>query len=108
MARRTKLKDEEASNVSNWPQTFFFAEGTCTNGQALIQFKSGAFRLGLPVQPVLLRPLRALDKNNPGKYKQAGANTITWTWIGLRAFPAFWYTLCQFGTKFVVITLGFD
>ena len=38
-----------------WPQIVLFPEGTTTNGQALITFKSGAFIAGTPVQPVLMR-----------------------------------------------------
>ena len=35
-----------------WNPTVIFPEGTCTNGTALIAFKYGAFRPGIPVQPV--------------------------------------------------------
>ena len=38
-----------------WPPLLVFPEGTTTNGAALIQFKAGAFGVGQPVQPVLLR-----------------------------------------------------
>jgi len=45
-----------------WPQTLVFPEGTCTNGNALVQFKLGAFAPGLPVQPVIFRyPSKAHD-----------------------------------------------
>eukprot|EP01083_Nonionella_stella_P206970 752313_1 len=32
-----------------------FPEGTTTNGKALLRFKHGAFRPGVPVQPIILR-----------------------------------------------------
>ena len=32
-----------------------FPEGTCTNGTCLIMFKVGAFRPGVPVQPVVMQ-----------------------------------------------------
>lgn len=34
---------------------FFLVEGTTTNGDFLLPFKSGAFLSGAPVQPVILR-----------------------------------------------------
>jgi len=43
------------ATMPGWPQTLVFPEGTCTNGNALVQFKLGAFTPGLPVQPVLFR-----------------------------------------------------
>eukprot|EP01062_Namystynia_karyoxenos_P063151 TRINITY_DN55977_c0_g1_i1.p1 TRINITY_DN55977_c0_g1~~TRINITY_DN55977_c0_g1_i1.p1 ORF type:complete len:610 (+),score=220.60 TRINITY_DN55977_c0_g1_i1:93-1832(+) len=35
-----------------WPQVMLFPEGTTTNGRALVQFRPGAFKPGVPVQPV--------------------------------------------------------
>ena len=37
------------------PQLLLFPEGTTTNGDFLLPFKTGAFLTGAPVQPVLLR-----------------------------------------------------
>lgn len=37
-----------------WPSLALYPEGTTTNGHALINFQTGAFRAGLPVQPVVL------------------------------------------------------
>lgn len=37
-----------------WPRVFIFAEGTTTNGSALIRFQTGGFRPGVPVQPVTI------------------------------------------------------
>jgi hypothetical protein len=34
-----------SSKVPVWPQVLLFPEGTCTNGKALIKFKSGAFQV---------------------------------------------------------------
>lgn len=38
-----------------WPPLLLFPEGTCTNRQALITFKAGAFIPGKPVQPIVIR-----------------------------------------------------
>ncbi|CAM6038395.1 unnamed protein product [Sphagnum compactum] len=40
---------------NNWPHVMLFPEGTTTNGQAIISFKTGAFSPGLPVQPMIVR-----------------------------------------------------
>jgi len=45
---------ERATNPAGAP-LLLFPEGTCTNGEALITFKAGAFLPGAPVQPVVLR-----------------------------------------------------
>lgn len=58
-----------ARSEDDWPQVVIFSEGTCTNRQALIQFKPGAFYPGVPIQPVLLK--------YPNNY-----DTYTWTWDG--------------------------
>jgi lysophosphatidylcholine acyltransferase/lyso-PAF acetyltransferase len=42
-------------NRDSYPHTMLFPEGACTNGTALILFKAGAFRPGLPVLPVIIR-----------------------------------------------------
>ncbi|KAL2080080.1 hypothetical protein ACEWY4_023873 [Coilia grayii] len=55
---------------SKWP-----LHGSCHLG-------SCAFIPGVPVQPVVLRYLNAMD-------------TITWTWQGPGAFKILWLTLCQ-------------
>ena len=46
---------ERALTDAPWPPTLVFAEGTCSNGRALITFKSGAFRPGVPIQPVAIK-----------------------------------------------------
>ena len=45
-----------------------FPEGTNTNGQKLVTFRTGAFSTGHPVQPVCIKRRGAVD-------------TITWTWV---------------------------
>ncbi len=40
---------------NKWPHVMLFPEGTTTNGQAIISFKTGAFSPGLPVQPMIVR-----------------------------------------------------
>jgi lysophosphatidylcholine acyltransferase/lyso-PAF acetyltransferase len=42
-----------------YPRLLIFPEGTTTNGRALLSFRSGAFRPGLPVQPVVVAYPRA-------------------------------------------------
>ena len=49
---------ERARRTRAWgshPPTLVFPEGTCTTGDALLRFKSGAFVAGEPVLPVVLR-----------------------------------------------------
>ncbi|VDO11918.1 unnamed protein product [Rodentolepis nana] len=41
--------------IGEWPQILIFPEGTCTNRSCLINYKQGAFTVGCPVQPVILR-----------------------------------------------------
>lgn len=48
-----------------WPQIFIFPEGTCSNGQVMIDFKPGAFIAGVPVQPVLIRYPNKIDTVSP-------------------------------------------
>ena len=56
------------------PQVAIFPEGTTTNGTYLLNFKIGAFKPGLPVQPV------HFDYNDPllswtvGRYRPAMKN----------------------------------
>ncbi|KAG9396977.1 Acyltransferase [Carpediemonas membranifera] len=38
-----------------WPPITFFPEGTTTNGSAVIRFHVGAFKPGVPVQPVAIK-----------------------------------------------------
>ena len=51
------------TNNSNrrWPQIAIFPEGVCSNGKALMEFKTGAFKPGKSVQPVLLRFKNEID-----------------------------------------------
>ena len=50
----------QAESTSNWPQIFIFPEGTTTNGKVLIRFQTGAFKAGMPVQPVLIKYTRPM------------------------------------------------
>ncbi|PHU20908.1 Lysophospholipid acyltransferase LPEAT1 [Capsicum chinense] len=45
----------EANKNKSAPMMLLFPEGTTTNGDFLLPFKSGAFLAGAPVQPVILR-----------------------------------------------------
>lgn len=87
-SRTNTIKEihKRAHSGGKWPQIIIFPEGTCTNRSCLINFKSGAFYPGTPVQPVLIRYPNQLD-------------TVTWTWEGPGAFALLWYTLCQFRTN---------
>ena len=44
-----------ARSSHGWPQVFIFPEGTTTNGKQLIRFKTGAFRAGTSIQPVVIK-----------------------------------------------------
>lgn len=67
----------------DWPPLSIFAEGTCTNKRCLIKFKTGAFRPGVPVQPVCF------------KYNKEIMDTSSWTWDGPHWFVISWMALCQ-------------
>ena len=45
---------ERANSSLDWPPIFVFPEGTTTNGKVLIRFQLGAFKVGTPVQPVII------------------------------------------------------
>ncbi|XP_061163188.1 lysophosphatidylcholine acyltransferase 2-like isoform X2 [Saccostrea echinata] len=87
-SRTNTIKEihRRAHSGGKWPQIIIFPEGTCTNRSCLINFKSGAFYPGSPVQPICIRYPNQFD-------------TVTWTWEGPGAFALLWYTLCQFHTK---------
>jgi len=76
-------RSESQAEAEAWQQVFIFPEGTCTNRQALITFRLGAFYPGVSVQPVLLR-----YSNNH--------DTVTWTWEGLTAWQVISSSLSQF------------
>ena len=69
-----------------WPQIVVFPEGTCTNRNALITFKTGAFIPGAAVQPVLIEYLNDL-------------NTFVWTLKGPSTLSVLWFSLCQLSIK---------
>ncbi|XP_035917964.1 lysophosphatidylcholine acyltransferase-like [Anopheles stephensi] len=80
---------ERVISKEDWPQILIFPEGTCSNGQAVVQFKPGAFGPGLPVQPVAIR------YTNP-------TNTVSWTWEGPGVPVLLWRTLTAFHTGFEI------
>lgn len=66
----TSLITARARRTGAWaqhPPVLCFPEGTCTTGDALLRFKSGAFVAGVPVLPVALR-------------YTAGNLTVGWVW----------------------------
>eukprot|EP00795_Rhopilema_esculentum_P001018 gene1018-15343_t len=73
-----------AQAVGAWPPICVFPEGTCTNGECLITFKTGAFSAGVPVQPVLYRYQEDF-------YLKCGS----WTWIS----PPTWKLLVSLLTR---------
>lgn len=72
---------------------FVCSLGTTGNGKVLVQFKLGAFKLGLPVQPVVL------------KYEFGSLDTLSWTWDGPSGMLQIWLTLCRWSTGFQAIKL---
>ncbi|KAK1152010.1 lysophospholipid acyltransferase LPCAT4 [Acipenser oxyrinchus oxyrinchus] len=87
-SRRSCVEElkKRVSASGQWSQILIFPEGTTTNGTALIKFKAGAFIVGVPVQPVIIRYPNKLD-------------TIRWTWKGINIVQVLWYTLSQFYTS---------
>ncbi|VDM30294.1 unnamed protein product [Hydatigera taeniaeformis] len=83
-SRQNTLAEIRRRALSNgkWPQVLIFPEGTCTNRSCLINFKQGAFTVGCPVQPALLRWGYAVD-------------SITWTWDGPGILELLWLTALQ-------------
>ena len=80
---------ERVTSRDKWPQLLMFPEGTCTNKSSLISFKRGAFTVGVPVQPVVVRWETPFDYT-------------TWTEVGSGAFKLMWIMLCQFKTTLKV------
>ena len=76
----------EGARAEGWQQVLIFPEGTCTNRQAFITFRLGAFYPSVPVQPVMIRYDNILD-------------TVTWTWEGIGAWKVIAYTLSQLYTN---------
>jgi len=62
---------KERCSQKGWPQLLIFPEGTTTNGQALVRFRTGAFSTGHSVQPLCIRRLSGCCL----------VDTITWTWV---------------------------
>ncbi|XP_034532056.1 lysophospholipid acyltransferase LPCAT4 [Notolabrus celidotus] len=80
---------ERLTSDGYWPQMLMFPEGTTSNGSALIKFKPGAFLVGVPVQPVLLRYPNKLD-------------TVRWSHTGTTWLQALWHTTSQFYTNMTI------
>jgi len=75
----------------SWPQVFIFAEGTTTNGKALIRFHTGGFQAGRPVQPVTVR--------------YSHAHLTTWTRDQVHGMR--WSMLLLLATPFKTVTVKF-
>jgi lysophosphatidylcholine acyltransferase/lyso-PAF acetyltransferase len=74
---------KRALSGEDWPQIYIYPEGTCSNRSCMIQFKSGAFLPGVPVQPVLIKYPNRFD-------------SITWTFDGPQVLKTWWWTMSQF------------
>ena len=48
------MNQNSCESTKSWPQILIFPEGTCTNGQALIKYKTGAFQVCMTQQHELL------------------------------------------------------
>ncbi|GAB5359154.1 hypothetical protein AAMO2058_000520300 [Amorphochlora amoebiformis] len=72
---RKEVKDEMVRRTKQhgWPHLLIYPEATCTNGEAVITFKTGAFNPGVPVQ---LIHVKYSGRINPG-------------WVG--AGPSLWH-----------------
>lgn len=55
LQRRAQWTDEQEKQYGRWNPFSVFAEGTCTNQKALIQFRHGAFLPAVAVQPLIVR-----------------------------------------------------
>ena len=75
-----------ANSPEDWPPLMIFPEGTCTNREALISFKLGAFFPGVPIQPIVIR--------YPNRY-----DSFTWTWSGPGPMQLLWLTLTKGFTR---------
>ena len=72
-----------------WPQVLLWPEGTTHNRMAAIRHKVGAYKPGLPIQPIVLR--------FPNRW-----TSDVWTFKG-PGVPSLWfYTLLQFWTNIEV------
>ena len=83
---KTRREILRRATEKDWSRMCIFSEGCCTNGRAVVRFKTGAFQPGLPVQPVLVKYPNKLD-------------TVTWT-LNMRhnALVMVWLTLAQLYT----------
>merc|ERR1712210_197649 len=85
-----KIVTRAMSSLS-WPKVFIFAEGTTTNGQALIRFQTGGFQACRPVQPVTVR------------YSHPHLTT----WTRDQAHGMRWSMLLLLATPFKTVTVNF-
>ena len=59
---KTGYKQRRERGAEPYPPLLVFPEGTTTGDDTLLQFKSGAFSSGMPVQPVICKfPFCAFD-----------------------------------------------
>ncbi|XP_015688321.1 lysophospholipid acyltransferase LPEAT1-like isoform X2 [Oryza brachyantha] len=67
---------QEVSQHKNSSRMLLFPEGTTTNGDYLLPFKTGAFLARVPVQPVILRYPYTMF--SPAWDSMDGISTLTW------------------------------
>lgn len=77
---------QRATNPHVWPQTVLFPEAGCANKRAFLNFKTGAFQPGVPVQPVLIEYLNSYD-------------CFSWTLGSPNPLITLWLCLCEFSIK---------
>ncbi|KAI1285402.1 Lysophosphatidylcholine acyltransferase 1 [Halotydeus destructor] len=90
-SRQDTLK-EIADRAKNGETVLLLPEGTCTNRTMILRFKPGAFRPGLPLQPIFLK--YDLDDN---------IDNLSWTWEGPSSAGSVFLTLCKFYTSLTLI-----
>ena len=96
---RNETKDvlRQRSSEPGWPQLLIFPEGTTTNANQLVIFRTGAFAAGQPVQPVTLQRRWGQVDSSVGWTDRRGGqvdssvgwterwsgqvDTVTWSWV---------------------------
>merc|ERR1711902_351339 len=77
--KRTHYEEQCENNNEIWPQFGLCPEGGISNDKFLMRFKTGAFRPGKPIQPVLFRYPNRLDTVtlDPSKASIMGNSLLT-------------------------------
>lgn len=81
----TRRTDTNLDFSKKWNQILLFPEATCTNGLCLMNFKTGAFVDGLPVQPICIKSSNWIN--------------CSFTWIGYPAYINILILMLSFRTS---------